>query len=64
MQLAEGLGDVLDNVWRPGVSGGDGKHGFAQTTHHGRISLAFLDLVFEGVQDCAEGFETLKSEAA
>lgn len=64
VQASEGLGDVLDGRRREMVGGGEGEQCLAERAQDGRIRLALLDLVLDGVEDRREGAEAIIREAA
>lgn len=64
VQTTEGLRDVLDGCRREMVGHGEGEQRLAQMAQDGRIRLALLDLVLDGVQDRREGAEAIIRQAA
>jgi len=63
VEEAESLRDVLDHGGGPAVHGGDGQQRVTQVADDGRMPLALLHLVLEGVEHGGECTETLKLEA-
>lgn len=64
VQATEGLRDVLAGGQRKVVGRGKREQRLAQVAQDGRIRLALLDLVFDGVEDHREGAEAFSREAA